>query len=192
MDALLEIFRSNFYSIDFSIGVLIPVAVIFLRRNGRIDGLFWRLFWIGFALGLTWEAPMQLLNAQGPGLAVHSYTREPPVHFVVIILMHSSWDGGLFLVGAWLTRAVCKAPAFERFSPKELLVLILWGQISELWVELTSISGQAWAYIPRPWNPALFKFSGQNITLLPQLIWLAAPVVFYIIALQLRKKSASK
>lgn len=177
-----EIFRSHFYAIDFFIGSAAPVVVYLLYRSRRIGRFIWFLFWIGFGLGLCWEVPMQVLNQMGAGWEVHRYVRPPPVHFSAIILSHSFWDGGLFLLGVWLVRRICGAPIFERFKPSELLVLIAWGQASELWVELTSISGQAWSYVPRPWNPALFHFQGQPLTLLPQLIWLAAPVIFYFIA----------
>ncbi len=183
----LELFRANFYRIDFFIGVMTPVAVFLLYRRRSIDRFVWRLFWMGFALGLTWEVPMQVLNALGPDLAVHSYTRPPAVHFSAIILLHSFWDGGLFLLGVGLIHWICGAPAFARFKPCELLVLLVWGQASELWVELTSLLGEAWAYIPRPWNPSLFKFHGQNITLMPQLIWLGASIVFYLIALKAKR-----
>lgn len=187
MDTVLEIFRTNFYWTDFAVGVLAPTLAYWLYRTRRIDRFYWALFWIGFGLGLTWEAPMQVLNQLGPALAVHSYTRPPPAPFSVIIVMHSFWDGGLFLMGAGLARWLSGPAAFTRFRFLELAALVVWGQASELWVELTSTSGEAWAYIARPWNPALFHFHGQPITLLPQLIWLAAPVVFYFIALKIKK-----
>jgi len=192
IDNLLEVFRSNFYWIDFLIGGSAPIAVYVLYRQKRVDRFIWVLFWIGFAIGLTWEVPMQVLNELVEGHAVHTYTRPPPVHFSVIVLSHSLWDGGIFLVGVWLVHLVCEPPVFERFKPRELAVLLLWGQGSALWVELTSIMGEAWAYIPRPWNPTLFKFNGQDITLMIQLIWLAAPIVFYVIALKLHPKYFDK
>lgn len=186
METLFELFRSNFYWIDLFIGGSAPVVTYVLYKSGRVGRFIWVLFWVGFCIGLTWEVPMQLLNELSQGHAVHSYTRPPPFHFSVIIISHSLWDGGLFLLGVFMVRLVCKKPIFERFQARELIVLIIWGQASELWVELTSTLGEAWAYIPRPWNPSLFKFNGQDITLMPQLIWLAAPIAFYFIALKVR------
>jgi hypothetical protein len=182
--ALLELFRSNFYAIDFAVAGSTLVVVGLLYRTGRIDKFIWVLFWVGVGLGLTWEAPMQILNAIGH--PVHSYTRPAPVSPAVIVVMHSLWDGGLFLLGVGLARLVCGGPVLARFRPGELVVLVVWGQASELWVEMTSTLGEAWAYIPRPWNPALFSFNDQDITLMPQLIWLIAPIVFYLIALKIR------
>jgi hypothetical protein len=186
IDALLELFRSNFYWIDFTIGGLTPIVVYILYRSGRIDRFVWLLFWVGFALGLTWEVPMSVLNEIGPPYAVARFVRPLPTHFSMIILMHSFWDGGLFLLGVWLVHLICGGPVFERFRWPELMVLLLWGQASELWVELTSTFGEAWAYVPKPWNPSLFRFNGHDITLMPQLIWFAAPIVFYLIAWKLR------
>lgn len=188
MGTLLELFRSNFYWIDFTIGGLTPVVVYTLYRTGRVDKYIWVLFWVGFALGLTWEVPMSVLNEIGGEAAVARFVRPLPTHFSVLILMHTFWDGGLFLLGVLLVHLVSGGRPFERFQWSELVVLVGWGQASELWVELTSTFGEAWAYIPKPWNPSLFKFNGQDITLMPQLIWLAAPVVFYFIALALRPR----
>ena len=182
----IELFRSHFFVIDFAIGVAAPLAAWLLYRTGRIGRFPWALFWIGCAIGLTWEVPMQTLNAIGGAWAVHGYVRPAPVPNWSIAIVHSFWDGGLFLIGVGLVRLVRGPAYFSQFSGAELLVLLAWGQASELWVELTSTFGEAWYYIAKPLNPALFKFNSQDITLLPQLIWLAAPVVFYFIALRMR------
>jgi len=170
---------------DLAIGVVAPVAVYALYRSGRADRFIVRLFWLGFVIGLAWEVPMQLANEVFDS-PVHTYTQAPPVHFIFIIMSHSSWDGMLFLMGVGLMRLACGGPVLAKFRPCELLVFMAWGQVSALWVELTSIFGGAWAYIPKPWNPRLFTFNGQPITLLPQLIWLVAPAVFYLMALRAR------
>lgn len=183
MDFIVETFRDWFYPIDFAVGIAAPLIVYALYRAGRVEHLYWLLFFAGFAIGLTWEVPMQLANETGLFSPVHAYTREPPAHFSVIIIMHSSWDGGIFLLGAALARLVCGGPLFLRFRSCELGVMVVWGQVSALWVELTSTYGEAWHYIPKPWNPAMFHFNGSPITVLPQLIWLAAPVVFYFVGL---------
>jgi hypothetical protein len=38
----------------------------------------------------------------------------------------------------------------------------------------------------------MFQFQGSDITLLPQLIWVIAPIVFYILALLLAKSVNEK
>jgi len=186
MDTLLEIYRSNFYLIDFMIGGLTPAVVYFLYRTGRVPKFVWPLFWVGFAIGLSWEVPMQVLNEVVEGGDVHRYIRPLPVHFSVVIVMHSLWDGGIFLAGILSARLVCKGPVLQEFRWCELLTFILWGQASALAVEMTSISGQAWVYITRPWNPPLFHFMGEPVTVMIQAIWLLAPIVFYFAALKIR------
>jgi hypothetical protein len=186
MGLLLELFRQNFYRIDYLIGVACPLTAFVLYKTGRMGRFPWLLFWLGCAIGLTWEAPMQILNELFPAHAVHAYTRRPPLVFPTVMILHSFWDGGLFLAGVGLVYWSSRASYFEKFKARELLILLGWGQASELWVELTATFGEAWTYIPRPWNPVLFHFNFQPITLMPQLIWLAAPVVFYFIALKLK------
>ena len=55
-------------------------------------------------------------------------------------------------------------------------------------MELLSTGSGGWEYNPSWWNPSLFLFNGRHITLVPQLIWLAAPVLFYLAALKIKKK----
>ncbi len=57
---------------------------------------------------------------------------------------------------------------------------------------MVAVASNGWEYQVFPWNPLLFKFLGHNITLLPQLIWLAAPIAFYFIALKLKPKFIEK
>jgi len=187
---MFEFVRANFYWIDFAIGAAIPILVLYLYRTGRIDRYVWWLFWLGCALGVCWELPMSLLNEFSSAFPVAHFIQPLPTHFSVLVIMHSFWDGGLFLVGVWFVRAVCKPPWFDQFRPCELFVLLVWGQLSELIVELLSTFNEAWAYIPYCWNPTLFMFNDSHITLLPQMIWLAAPIVFYLLALKMKRSIA--
>ncbi|MHA1376415.1 MAG: hypothetical protein ACTSR7_19220 [Promethearchaeota archaeon] len=186
-----DFFIANFYWIDFTIAVLILAIVILLYKFEKIDKYFWYLYWLGVLIGLTWELPMSIANDMGIYPPAHFIT-PLPTHFSVIVITHSLWDGGLFLFGAWLVLKLCRKPQFEKFRFQELLVMLIWGQLSELSVELISTFSNAWEYIEYWWNPVLFVFNGHNITLLPQLIWFAAPIVFYIIAIKIKKKLADK
>jgi hypothetical protein len=185
---MIELFRDNFYWIDFTIGGAMPIAAFILYRFGRIDKFQLCLFWIGVALGLTWEVPMSCLTTFSKSIPVHYFVRPMPVNFIVWIILHSFWDGGLFVLGVWIVKWICRDPHFERFRPCELAALLLWGQASELWVELTSTFAGGWVYITYWWNPLLFIFNGHDITILPQLIWLVAPIVFYLVALWLKPR----
>ena len=115
-----------------------------------------------------------------------------PTHFIVIVIMHSFWDGGLFLIGVRLVKKICPAPHFDDVKMSELAIMVAWGQLSELAVELASTFNEAWEYNSYWWNPVLFVFNGHNITMLSQLIWLIAPVVFYYLAIKLKRAIMKK
>ena len=177
----------NFYVIDFSIGLSIMLLIQAFYAFKKIEKKTWILYWIGVLLGLAWELPMSIANEYSP-FPPASFMTPMPTHFIVIVITHSFWDGGLFLVGYCLVLQCCNEPHFRKFNYKELGVLLLWGQISELSVELMSTFNNAWVFNVYWWNPLLFVFNDHNITLLPQLIWLVAPFVFYLIVLQMEQK----
>ena len=188
---MLDFLAANFYYIDFFIGSSICVLLNFAYKIRRIEKFTWILYWIGFCLGLCWEVPMSIANEVGIYPFATFIIPPPfpsPYSMIVIIITHSFWDGGLFLVGYWLVKLICSEPTYERFKARELGVLIIWGQLSELAVELTSTFSGGWEYVEYWWNPVLFIFNGHNITLWPQIIWFIAPIVFYFIALKLKPK----
>ena len=82
------------------------------------------------------------------------------------------------MIGYWLVVCGVKEP-FRRFSWRELGIMLLFGGIQELIVELVALHSRAWTYNTRWWNPSLFEFGHGQITPLPQLIWFVAPIVFY-------------
>jgi hypothetical protein len=165
-------------------------VVYYCYRIKRINKYFWYLFWLGFILGVCWEVPLTIAN-EISGFPPSRFIIPPPLpapySAIIIIINHSFWDGGLFLLGIWFIQLICKKPILEKFKLSELVIFIIYGQISALIVELLSTSSNAWEYNIYLWNPLLFKFNEHNITLLPQLIWLAAPIVFYIIAIKLKE-----
>lgn len=186
----MELLREHFYTIDFVIGAAIPLAAAALWCTGRISSFTWRMFWVGTLVGLTWEIPLSALDGLGI-VDIFTFMTPPPAHFILVIVSHSFWDGGLFLAGIGLVRVLCPGPHFSVFRSSELAVLLIWGQAQELAVELLSTGSGGWGYNPSWWNPPLFLFNGRPITLAPQLIWLAAPVVFYRAALWIRKHGES-
>ncbi len=115
--------------------------------------------------------------------------RSPnPFPLIFLSLLHTLWDGALFLVGVGLVYLICKPPHLTKFRWSELSVLLIWGVSSELAVELTATYSSLWEYQRKWWNPVLFKFNNQNITLIPQLVWLVAPIIFYLMALPLNRR----
>lgn len=180
-----------FYWTIWIIGILICIFIYILYKTNKLKRFFWILFWVGFLLGLCWELPLSIANEISdfsPARFITPPPLPPPFSTIVIIITHSFWDGGLFLLGVWFIYIICQKPLFEKFKACEFTILIIYGQISELIVELTSTFSNGWEYIEYWWNPTLFMFNGHNITILPQLIWLAAPIVFYFITLRLKSR----
>lgn len=170
-------------------GFSLPAYVHLRHRSGPEAATVIRLFWLGVVIGLAWEAPLfvSAIFAENP---VVGFLREPPVHPVVFMVAHAFWDGGLFLLGLALVGAGCARPVLVRFRWAELAVLVVWGQASALAVEVVSVLNRGWFYhAGHAWNPVLFHVEGHPITLLPQLIWLAAPVVYYLSALRLTQRA---
>ncbi len=185
-----ELFTQAYYPLDLLIGYGAPLLVTALFRTGRISRFTWELFWLGCAIGLTWEIPMFVLSAEDTGMAVLRWERALPLPYGVFLVSHTLWDGGLFLVGVQLIRKLCKAPHFRAFSGRELAVLMVWGQLSELAVELSSTFNDGWVFLEGYWwSPTLFRVGDHPITLMPQLVWFAAPIAFYLAALRLRARA---
>ncbi|UCC18386.1 MAG: hypothetical protein JSV62_09740 [Promethearchaeota archaeon] len=184
-----------FYWFVWIVGILIFIVVSTLYGTKKIDKFIWYLFWLGVILGLSWEIALTIANLFSP-FPPARFIIPPPLPFpyssVMIIITHSFWDGGLFLLGVWFIQLICKKPVLEKNKISELLVFIVYGQISTLIVELLSTSSGGWEYYVYVWNPLLFSFFGHNITLLPQLIWVLAPITFYSIAVKLKQRISPK
>jgi hypothetical protein len=169
------------------VGFSLPAYVHLRHRSRSCTAGVTRLFWLGVAIGLTWEIPI-FLSAVLATDPIAGFLREPPLHPIVFMVAHAFWDGGLFLLGLALVRALCAHPVLASFRWPEVAVFILWGQISALAVEVVSVLNQGWFYHDgHAWNPVLFHVAEHPITLVPQLIWLVAPVVYYACALRLTR-----
>jgi len=183
------ILEVHFYTLDLVVGFALPAFVHLSNRSRPGGTAVIRLFWLGVAIGFTWEIPIFLsaLLATDP---IVGFLREPPLHPIIFMVAHAFWDGGLFLAGVALVQALCVRPVFATFRWQELAVLVLWGQLSELAVEVVSVLNQGWVYSGQhSWNPVLFHVAGHPITVIPQLIWLAAPVAYYLSVLRLAREA---
>ncbi len=169
----------SFIWLDVSLALGALAWLLIRRLRGTLAQTTWWQFWLGFWLGMSWELAFFLV---GP-----AFSADPPYRLAVSFpfhpaaqpILHSLWDAALFLVGAALVRKLCRPPHFARPRLAELGVLIAWGQAQELCVELLASGSGTWTFIPRPWNPALFTWGVGHVTLVPQLIWLIAPILFY-------------
>ncbi|MBU3915998.1 hypothetical protein KKA14_10730, partial [bacterium] len=160
---------------DITISLAIPITTIFLYYSGRIQRKhLWLMIW-GFAVGSTWEFAFYFL-----GDTLHAMHVKWPMPIITLHLLHTFWDAGLFIVGYWLcllilgTQNCCKT-----FRWIELTIMLLWGVGQEFVVELLG-NGVIWEYKVQSWNPTWITIGEQGYTLLPQLIWAVAPIVYYL------------
>lgn len=173
--------------LDVSLALGSFVLVLALRFRGSLRPETFRSYGVGFLLGMTWELPLFLVGPQFSDDPPYHLTVPFPFHPVAQPVLHSLWDAALFLIGAACVRALCDAPHFVRPRMNELLVLVAWGQAQELCVELLASGFGVWTFLPRAWNPALFAWGQGHVTLVPQLIWLVAPVAFYAVLLHIER-----
>ena len=188
----MSILQPIFYQLDLIIGFSAPILVYVLYRTKKIDKFSWYIFWIGAAIGLTWEIPMFVGSYETTFFVTLTTISPYPYHYLIFMVSHTLWDGGLFLLGYWLVKLICKSPQFDEFNVKELVILIIYGQIQEIIVEIGAVSNDAWTFIAYTWNPALFFFNGYPITIYPQICWLYGILMFYYVVLKLKPKFDEK
>ena len=96
------------------------------------------------------------------------------------------------MVGVYLCEKYLKGPLFKSFRKDELLVMLSWGIFQELLVEYL-FNGRVWIYEPLPWNPIIIPTIlgsaplSPGYTLIPQAVWVVAPIIFYFICLKVMK-----
>ena len=186
----MSILQEYFYYLDLIIGFTAPIIVYILYRTNKIDRLSWYVFWLGAAVGLTWEIPMFVGSNETTFFITLRTIRPYPCHYLVFLVCHTLWDGMLFLIGYRLVLLLSKSPRFDGFDIKELVILIIYGQIQEFMVEIGAVSNSAWVFFVYWWNPALFYVNGYPITLYPQLSWLFGTLLFYYLLLKMKPKFA--
>jgi len=186
----MEFLRTHFFWIDLVIGFSFPAFFYFLYKTGNIERWVWTFFWVGVGFGLLWEIPIFLLSTENATYPIIRYLQPLPVHYLIVMVCHALWDGGLFLMGIGLVFVFVFSPsALRRFSWKELAIFVVWGQLSALSVELLGIFNDGWAYIPGYWwNPTLFQVKQQSLTLFILFVWFAASILYYLILLRFHQK----
>ena len=184
-------FLSAYYWLDLLVGFGSPILLFALYRRGTIGRKYWRLFWIGALIGAVWEIPFFVMSAH-TSVPIVTWIRDFPLHYSVYMVSHTLWDGALFMAGVWLVASICRAPILVRFRWKELAVLMVWGQVSALLVELSAVTNDAWAFVDSYWwNPPLLQIGSHSVTMAMQALWLVAVPIFYFISIGMDQMVAS-
>ncbi|HBS04764.1 MAG TPA: hypothetical protein DEA96_07365, partial [Leptospiraceae bacterium] len=136
------------------------------------------VFWLGTGLGALWEFPFNAWAAFDTD-AIVIYLTEPPLSWPLCALLHSFWDGALFVAGWALVTLIHGRYAFRAFFSAPMVTLLVWSQLQEILVEALSLASGAWMWNVTSWNPALFEIGSLQFTILPQIIWLVAPIIFF-------------
>lgn len=175
---------------DYAVSVILILLFVYLYRSKRIDKVLFYAFWAGCLIGSVWEFTFMLW---GPGFAYSVNPWPFGLSGWPKKLSHSIWDGGIFMVGVWLCqKLIDRRPLFTSFNWRELGIMEIWGVFQGFLVEYLFV-GRVWFYVPLPWNPVIIPplpggASAVGYTLIPQLVWIIAPVVFYFSLLWLKKR----
>ncbi|MBR32894.1 MAG: hypothetical protein CMN77_16455 [Spirochaetaceae bacterium] len=170
----------GFYIVNYSLAALFPVLVslwAWLRRDFPSQEVR-VVFWLGTGLGALWEFPFNAWAAFDTD-AIVIYLTEPPLSWPLCALLHSFWDGALFVAGWALVTLIHGRYAFRAFFSAPMVTLLVWSQLQEILVEALSLASGAWMWNVTSWNPALFEIGSLQFTILPQIIWLVAPIIFF-------------
>jgi hypothetical protein len=177
-----------FFIVDIIIALSILGFFAYMHFSRRFSPVVWYMFWAGVLIGATWEIGFYFLGPKFSSAPIYVFSTEPPFPSIILHVTHCFWDGGLFMVGVALVCKLLKPPHLVRFRWPELGIMLGWGVLQEAVVELISLGGSMWEYQPRWYNPSLFELNGSHFTLLPILIWVVAPVVFYAVALWINRR----
>lgn len=139
-------------------------------------------YMLGVMIGLLWELPIFYLSGTQSSLALIDIPTALLIPWPILMVCHTLWDGLLFLIGMLLAARVAPDKSVARLPPISFAVFLLWGQISAFAVELSSIVSGGWEYFDHWWwNPVFFRIGDSPVTAMPQMIWLFAPFLYWLL-----------
>lgn len=168
---------------DIAVATGILALIPYLYIKGRISLALLLAGGAGFLIGATWEFSFLALGDSFLAPVFNNPLKGWPTPF-----LHSIWDAGLFIAGAGSCYLLLgDQDRFTKFNPKELGIIWGWGILQEFIIELVG-NGNFWRYVPQRGNPTYLTIGDTSYTVVPQLVWIVAPVVFYIVLLALTKR----
>ena len=170
--------------VAFVIGHTAPLVFIALQYFKYISREIFSLYFLGVLVGLTWEILFSLA-----GKSFHLILIDWPIDLPLVRnIAYSFIDGLIFIIGVYLSQIFLKSRDFlYKFNLNALLIMILWGSFSEFLVDLNG-NGKLWLFIDNWYNPVFITINGNGLTIIPQLIWFVAPIVYYFSILKCLSK----
>jgi hypothetical protein len=167
------------------VGSSSPIIFFLLYQLGYVSKKIITLFIIGICVGLSWEIPFALA-----GDSFHLILVDWPIDLPLVRNINYAFlDGLIFLIGIFFCNKILKSDNYlYMFNSKALAIMIIWGSVSEFLIDL-NCNGKLWLFLDNWYNPVFISINGNNLTLLPQLIWLVAPIVYYFAVLKVFKAS---
>jgi len=117
----------------FIIGSSSPIIFFLLYKMGYVSKKIITLFIIGICVGLTWEIPFALA-----GDSFHLILVDWPIDLPLVRNINYAFlDSLIFLIGIFLCNTILKSDSYlYTFNSNALLIMIIWGSISEFLVDL--------------------------------------------------------
>ena len=170
--------------VAFVIGHTAPLVFIALYYFKYISREIFSLYFLGVLVGLTWEIPFSLA-----GKSFHLILIDWPIDLPLVRnITYSFIDGLIFLAGVFLAKAFLKNKQFlYNYNSTALFIMIIWGSFSEFLVDLNG-NGKLWLFIENWYNPVFITINDNGLTIIPQLIWFVAPILYYLTVLKCLSK----
>lgn len=168
----------------FTVGHITPVIFSLMYYYSIISKEVIFFYFLGVLVGLTWEIPFALA-----GKSFHLILIDWPINLPLARnIAYSFIDGLIFIIGVYLAKVFLKNKNFlYSFNTKALLIMIIWGSFSEFLVDLNG-NGKLWFFIENWYNPIFITINGNGLTIIPQLIWFIAPIIYYLSILKCLSK----
>ena len=168
----------------FIVGNSAPLVFFLFYKYRIISKELFNLYFLGVLVGLSWEIPFALA-----GKSFHLILIDWPIDLPLVRnITYSFIDGLIFFIGVLLAKAYLKNRHFVyKFNSTALLIMIIWGSFSEFLVDLNG-NGKLWLFIENWYNPVFVTINGNGLTIIPQLIWFVAPIVYYFTVLKCLSK----
>ena len=167
--------------------IIIVIVWLYLTLSKTIPPEMSALWVIAFFLGLTWEMTFRFMGDKWMKIKKPEIKKLPKV---VYAISHALQDSVLFMIGvllAWLLLGR-NTKIFCNYNFIVLFIFIAWGFFQEFIIEL-AYNGDVWEYTPNKFNPTVWSRNGIHYTLVPYLVWIIAPIIFWIITVNIMKKS---